>query len=103
MSLDCPDLQFPIKQRSRSMANPSKSSWMHLKKIARYLIGVERIVWRFELQDDSKIGRVSTDSDWGGNVVDRRSTSGGVWMIGERCIKTWSSTQGAHALSSAEA
>eukprot|EP00973_Karenia_brevis_P031008 4277334-Karenia_brevis.AAC.1 len=65
------------------MANPSKSSWMHLKEIARYLIGVERIVWRFELQDEPRIGRVSTDSDWGGNIVDRRSTSGGVWMIGE--------------------
>eukprot|EP00973_Karenia_brevis_P062640 8710013-Karenia_brevis.AAC.1 len=24
MSLDCPDLQFPIKQSSRNMANPNK-------------------------------------------------------------------------------
>eukprot|EP00973_Karenia_brevis_P088814 12318206-Karenia_brevis.AAC.1 len=79
MSLDFPDLQFPIKQSSRSMANPGKSSWMHLKKIAR----VQRIVWRVELQDEPKIGTVSTDNDWGGNIVDRKSTSGGVWMIGE--------------------
>ena len=33
----------------------------------------------------------------------RKSTSGGVWMIGAHCIKTWSVTPGAYALSSAEA
>eukprot|EP00973_Karenia_brevis_P022520 3100316-Karenia_brevis.AAC.1 len=34
---------------------------------------------------------------------DRKSTSGGVWMLGSDCIKTWSASQGAYALSSAEA
>ena len=43
------------------------------------------------------------DSDWGGNVKDRKSTSGGVWMLGSHCIKTWCASQGAFALSSAEA
>ena len=43
------------------------------------------------------------DGDWGGSRGDRRSTSGGLIMIGSHCIKTWSSTQGAIALSSAEA
>ena len=46
---------------------------------------------------------VFADSDWGGTVRDRRSTSGGVWMLGGHCIKTWSATQHAFALSSAEA
>eukprot|EP00973_Karenia_brevis_P007369 996805-Karenia_brevis.AAC.1 len=77
MSLDCRDLQFPIKQSSRSMANPTRSSWTHLKKVARYLIGVERVVWKFERQDEPKYCKVFTDSDWGGNLKDRRSTSGG--------------------------
>ena len=39
----------------------------------------------------------------GGNVKDRKSTSGGVWMLGNHTIKTWSASQGAIALSSAEA
>ena len=43
------------------------------------------------------------DSDWGGNVKDRKSTSGGVWLLGDHCIKTWSASQGPYALSSAEA
>ena len=43
------------------------------------------------------------DSDWGGRHGSRKSTSGGLVMLGKHCIKTWSSTQGAVALSSAEA
>ena len=39
----------------------------------------------------------------GGTAKNRKSTSGGVWMIGEHCIKTWCATQGAYALSRAEA
>ena len=35
--------------------------------------------------------------------MDRRSTSGGCFMLGKHCIKTWSATQHAIALSSAEA
>ena len=46
---------------------------------------------------------MDTDSDWGGNSKDRHSTSGGVWRLGKHTIKTWSATQGAYALSSAEA
>ena len=42
------------------------------------------------------------DSDWGGGK-ERKSTSGGVWSLGGHCIKTWSASQGAYALSSAEA
>ena len=34
---------------------------------------------------------------------DRKSTSGGLWMLGNHRIKTWSAAQGAFALSSAEA
>ena len=44
-----------------------------------------------------------TDSDWGGDRADRRSTSGGTITYGKHCWRTWSSTQGAVALSSAEA
>ena len=39
----------------------------------------------------------------GGTIKDRKSTSGGVWMLGRHSIKTSSASQGATALSSAEA
>jgi hypothetical protein len=98
---DCPDLQFPVKQCSREMSSPNKGSWKMAKKIARYLVGRESITWLFKWTDGDNKSSVQTDSDWGGNVKDRKSTSGGVWNIGSHVIKTWSSSQGAFALSSA--
>ena len=74
-----------------------------MKKLARYLLNREAVVWEYKLQDEPKFFHTAADSDWGGNHKDRKSTSGGVWMLGEHCIKTWSASQGAVALSSAEA
>ena len=85
------------------MSNPTRGSWKTMKKMARYLHGIEEVVWRYPWQDLPDCAVVKTDSDWGGNKKDRKSTSGGVFMIGKHCIKTWSATQGAYALSSAEA
>ena len=42
ISLDCPNLQFPVKQCSKEMARPVRGSWKRMKKVARYLVGVER-------------------------------------------------------------
>ena len=61
------------------------------------------MIWRYDWQEEMERAFVFTDSDWGGNCKDRRSTSGGVFMLGGHCFKTWSATQGAYALSSAEA
>ena len=47
--------------------------------------------------------RVYADSDWAGCLATRKSTSGGVAMLGSHQIKHWSNTQGVVALSSAEA
>ena len=71
--------------------------------LARYLLNRRSVAWIYKLQEEPKFSHLATDSDWGGNTVDRKSTSGGVWMLGEHCIKTWSATQGVYALSSAEA
>ena len=103
LRLDCPDLQFPVKQMSREMAKPKAGSWKRMKKIARYFINRKRVIWQFNWQDRSNVSHTCGDSDWGGRTGSRKSTSGGVWMLGAHCIKTWSVTQGAYALSSAEA
>ena len=81
LSLDCPDLQFPIKQSSREMAKPTRGSFKGIKKIARYLLNRRRVVWEFAWQDEQKFAQVFSDSDWGGTSRDRKSTSGGVWML----------------------
>ena len=60
------------------------------------------MVWEFAWQEEMEEALLMVDSDWGGGK-DRKSTSGGVWMVGGHCVKTWSASQGAYALSSAEA
>ena len=47
--------------------------------------------------------KVITDAAWGGDKRSRKSTSGGATMRGKHCLRTWSTTQGAIALSTAEA
>ena len=103
LSLDCPDLQFPVKQMSREIAKPMVGSWKRMKKIARDLVNRKKVIWHFKWQCYCSGSRVCGGSDWGGRAGFRKSTSGGVWMLGIHCIKTWSATQGAYALSSAEA
>ena len=73
-----------------------------MQTVARYLVNREEVIWKFTWPEPKNLAHVMGDSDWGGRPT-RKSTSGGVWMIGDHCIKTWSSTQGAYALSSAEA
>jgi hypothetical protein len=97
-------LQFIIKDVSKEMANPTRGSWIRLKKVVRYLLNREVVVWEFPWQVEGEVqANLLTDSDWGGTNKDRKSTSGGVWMLGKHCIRTWSASQGAVALSSAEA
>ena len=89
---DCPDIQYGTKEVCRGMANPTERDWECLKKLARYLVGRERVVWKYEWQDEGAKWRVSTDSDWAGCKATRKSCSGGVLMKGTHCIKTWCST-----------
>ena len=103
MSQDGPDLQFPIKEVTRQMAKPTAGSWKSVKKVARYLVDRIGVRWEFAWQDEVSRSYVASDSDWGGNLRDRKSTLGGAWMIGTHCIKTWSVVQGPWALSSGEA
>ena len=85
LSLDNPDLQFPAKVCSEDMAKPSRGSWK-MKKVAWYLAGCGRVVWNFGWQDEPKFCQVFSGSDWGGTLRDRKSASGGVWMLVGRSL-----------------
>ena len=58
---------------------------------------------RFEWQAEVKTDKIYSHSDWGDLVGSRKSTSGGALLMGKHCMTTWSTTQGAVALSSVEA
>ena len=85
------------------MAAPTRSSWSKMKRLARYLVTRKAVVFLYPWQDEGCPMALFVDSDWAGCRKTRRSTSGGVIMIGGHCIKAWSHTQGTIALSSAEA
>ena len=103
LGLDRPDVQYSAKEVSRGMAKPTSGDLVRLKRLARYLAKYPRAVFEYKFQAGVKNIRVYSDSDWAGCIKTRKSTQGGVVMIGGCCIKSWASTQGLISLSSAEA
>ena len=73
-----------------------------LKWLGRYLLGRPRLVFRYTFQSAATIDCYS-DTDWAGCPKTRKSTSGGVILLGEHILKTYSSTQPTVSLSSGEA
>ena len=57
----------------------------------------------FRWQSRTTLLSTYTDSDWAGDKVSRKSTSGGIAFLGVHCIKSWLSNQAIVALSSAKA
>ena len=84
------------------MSAPTDASWMALKRLCRYLVGLPRMIFLYRWQDVDAVD-IYTDTDWAGCPKTRKSTSGGCVMLGAHTIKSWSSTQTSTALSSAEA
>ena len=76
---------------------------MRLKRVSRYFVGKPRYVQQFLWQGMPTEVTACADSDWAGDRVSRKSTSGGLLMLGGHLIKSWSSTQPVIALSSGEA
>lgn len=103
LSLDRPDTTLSAKELCREFADPGKSRIVKLKRVVRYSALYPRLVWSFNFGDQGAHLDVFSDTDFGGCLRTRRSTSGGAARIGDHVIKTWSKTQSTVALSSAEA
>ena len=85
------------------MSNPLEGDDMLIKRVIRYLQGKPRVSLFYGFQDPNPDIVVMTDSDWGGDRLTRRSTSGGVVMNGWHTISWWCKLQSTIALSSCEA
>ena len=104
MAQDNPCVQFSAKEICRAMSKPRLSDFQRLKKLARFLMGMREVRWKYPWQSEAE-GRnieIYVDSDWAGCAETRRSTSGGAILVGRRALKTWSTTQPVVALSSGE-
>ena len=86
-SQDCPDTQFLAKEVSRDMAKPRMKSWAKVKRVAKYLVGRDSVVWKFRWQEEEQTMSVWTDSDWGGRFGGRRKgwSTRRIGGIGKRC------------------
>ena len=102
LGLDRPDIQYAAKEVSRGMAKPTNRDLNRLKRLVRYLVTYPRLVFEFPFRSPIKAIQVYTDTDWAGCIKTRKSTQGGVVMLGGCCIKSWSSTQSLISLSSGE-
>ena len=85
------------------MTIPTVGAWKQLQGRGRFLVVKPRLVWQFQWQ--GVVDQISAygDSDWAGCRKTVKSTSGGVVLLGNHAVKSWSSTQAVIALSSGEA
>jgi hypothetical protein len=103
MAQDRCDIAVASKLLSQSMALPKEGDEQGLKRALRYLIKYPRCISVMTFQKMPASLEVFSDSDWAGNTRTRKSTSGGVVMLGSHVLTHWCKTQATIALSSAEA
>jgi hypothetical protein len=99
-----PDIAFTVGIVSRYMEDPRATHWAAVKQILRYLAGTVNYGCVYK-----KLGGTETeligfsDSDLAGDVDDRKSTSGSVFLLGSSLVTWVSQKQRVVALSSCEA
>ncbi len=105
MAQDNMFLQFPAKEICKNMSKPRRHDFYKVKRVVRFLkgMGTMNLLYEWQPEEEAQQVTVYVDSDWAGCRSSRRSTSGGVLMVGRHVLRTWSSTQSTVATSSGEA
>ena len=92
-----------IKCLARGMSKPRTGHMMQLKRVAWYSKGMPRKAQQYPAQEHSKAHlEVHVDSDWAGDTVTRRSTTGVIVRRGQHLLRHSSTVQNVIGLSSAE-
>ena len=99
-----PDLAYSVGVVSRHMDAPGRDHWTAVKHILRYLKGTMGYGCRYERGAELKPILIGySDSDFAGDVDDRKSTSGVGYFLGSSLVTWASQKQRIVALSSCEA
>lgn len=99
-----PDLMYGVCLISRFMANPRMSHWLAAKRILIYLKGTTEFGIFYKRSESNSMKLTTfTDSDYAGDLDDRRSTSGYVFLMANGEISWASKKQLIVALSTTEA
>jgi len=95
-----PDIAFSVNKAARNSENPTVSDWHKVIAILQYLKDTKN----YKIKYDGTGNIVGyTDSDFAGDVTDRKSTSGNIILMGNNPISWTSKKQSVVATSTAEA
>ena len=84
-----PDITYAMSTVAKYSANPTKQHWIAVKRIFRYLKGTLNHGLLYSRNESTECVGFS-DSDWGGDLDDRKSTSGYIFQLGGTAI-SWRS------------
>lgn len=97
-----PDIAQAVSVVSKFNANPSTAHLTAVKRILRYLKGTTELALKYEQSESGTLIGFS-DADWAGDLDDRRSTTGNVFLLSGGAVSWLSKKQSTVALSTAEA
>ncbi|RPA77939.1 hypothetical protein BJ508DRAFT_195197, partial [Ascobolus immersus RN42] len=108
MTCTRPDLAFSMSHLSQFSSNPTWEHLKALKRVYQYLQRTKNWVLKFRgpgANEDAEQYRLHAycDADWGGDKMERRSTSGYCVFLGGACAVWASRRQASTAASSTEA
>jgi transposase InsO family protein len=102
MTMTRPDIAFAVGQESQFCQNPGDGHWNGVKRIFAYLAGSAHLGLCFDGQQKNNLIGFS-DSDFAGNMDNRRSTSGFVFLYNGAPVSWSSKLQQCVSLSTTEA
>ncbi|KAK6142848.1 hypothetical protein DH2020_023196 [Rehmannia glutinosa] len=96
-----PDVMYSVCLCARYQANPKITHLKALKRIIRYIGGTTNLEIRYTKDTNTNLVGFS-DSDWAGDVDDRKSTTGGCFYLGNNLVSWYSRKQNCVSLSTVE-
>ena len=81
LTITRPDIMYGVGLVSRYMETPKESHWLAAKRILRYIKGSLNLGLFYAYGENAKLESYS-DSDWGGDQDERKSTTGYVFYLG---------------------
>ena len=103
LSQDRPDLQRAVRELAKGMTEPTRSHEKMLKRAVRYVARQPRAVLLIKHQVMISRIHAYVDTDHAGCIKTRKSTTGGVIMLGNSKLRSFCKGQAVIALSSGEA
>ena len=97
------DIAEAVKGLTRHMKEPRSGHMQELKRLGRYLVKNRRCVLTYARQTSDATLQVHVDSDWAGDLLGRKSTTGVIVRRGKLLLRHMSCLQTLVALSSGDA